>query len=214
MSDSTINPATIEYAKRDLDRRKKRRAVASIAGLFLVAGIASAGYFGWAHYQKAKADALAAQLAAEDPGKLFAAVQNGELTREQAREAGRQQWERREQEAMAGYFKTPAADREKYLDKMIDEMQKEMERRRTEWMRNRPTTGPATQPDWRRDRGPASRPSEAEMQARGRARADNTSPLQRAQQSEFRTALMARMQARGIQGPFGRGPGGWGGRGR
>jgi hypothetical protein len=224
MSDLKINPATLEYAKQENARRGKRRAIASVVGLLLVAGIASAGYWAWSSYQKSAKATLAQQLASAPDArdKLRDAVRSGQLTREQAWDAGREAWEKREQETIDGYFKTPAAQRDEYLDKMIDEMQKRM----AEWQRDRPTTGPATRPDRPRGDGPTSRPTDAEREARGRARADNQSPLQRAQQSEFRAAMMARMAARGIQmrGPFGgggrggpggggRGPGGGGGGG-
>ena len=222
MSDLQVNPATLEFAKHDQARRRKHRARASVVGLLIVAGIASAGYWGWNKYQNARQAALIKQAAAA-PETIRELERSGQLTDDQARDARRQAWEKREKDAMDGFFKTPAADRTKYMDGLLDEMQKDQARRMAEWQRDRPATRPTSRPD-RPDR-PTSRPSDAEIQQRMQQRADNQSPLQRAQQSEFRAAMRARAEARGIDmrrmfgggrgGPGGgRGPGGGGGGGR
>jgi hypothetical protein len=219
MSSPHYNPATIDFIRKDAAARRKRRTVASIVGAFVVAGIAFGGYFGWSAYaasaEQAKKDALAAELKKATDFRsaretLSSAIEAGTISERDARDIGRRAWEERQKEVMEGYFATPAKDRDKYLDNIIDEMQKRM----AEWQRDRPTTRPGgdrptTRPDGERRGG-----TDAEREARGRARADNQSPVERAQQSEFRAALMARMRERGIQMPFGRGgPGGGGGPG-
>ena len=218
MSDLKVNPATIEFLKNQNAQRGKRRAIVSIVGLLLVAGIAFGGYTGWKKYKDAHQVAVAKAAVADlKPGnregwdKMRTLVDKGEITRDQARDAMQEAREKEEQARMDAYFKTPAKDRDEYLDKMIDEMQKRM----ADWQKNRPTTGPSTRPDRpdRQNRGPGTQPTDAERAARASARADNQSPIQRAQQSEFRAALRARMAARGIEMPRfgGGGPGGGGG---
>jgi hypothetical protein len=107
-----------------------------------------------------------------------------------------------------GYFKTPEQDREKYLDKIIDDMQN-------------------FRPNF--DRGPRDPNAFQQMRQRmqnatgaeRRLRRETQDPVKRAMQREFGDALRVRAEQRGIQmggrgmgmGP-GMGGGGRGGRGQ
>lgn len=184
-------------------------------GALLIAGIATAGYFGvraWkVSSQEAKAKELAAKIVTQGPGgfeEIRKAVDSGQITREQAWSAGREAMEARMQKEMDGFFGTPAKDRDKYLDKLIDEIQKRMK----EMEARRAAEGPTTRPNWggppRDGNGPTTRPDRGP--GGGGGRGDNASPVQRAQRQEFMAAMMRRMQERGIQMGRGMGMGGWG----
>lgn len=165
-------------------------------------------------------DKLAAELAKKGPEEMRKAVESGQIPREVAWEAFGAAREMEMQKQMNAYFalKTPV-DRNKFLDKMIDEQQARMR----EWQQ-RATTRPARPEGERRDRdrGPTTQPDEArrkEMEQRRNERADKQSPTERAQRVEFMMAMRKRMQERGIQGGpgmrgFGGGPGGGPGGGR
>jgi hypothetical protein len=196
-----------------------------IVAPLLVAGIATSGYFGIKTYrassQEATAKELVAKAMANGPSRegfeqVRKAVDAGEISREQAWAAGREMMEKAEKERMTAYFNTAAKDRDKYLDKLIDERLKMMK----EWQARRAAEGPTTRPN-REERGPTTRPEGERREGGpgGGARGDNQSPVDRAMNQEFRAALMRRMQERGIQMPGrggwggGRGPGGGGNRG-
>lgn len=166
---------------------------------------------GWAMWRSHSKQKLLASVA-DDPRKIREAVDQGTITRQEARDAFEQAMEARMNKTMDEYFVLPAGkERDKYLDKMIDEM----EARRREWQQ-RATTQPTTRPNRedRADRGdrPATQPNDRAR--RMATRMDSTPPERRAKMAEFRAAMAARMAARGIQGGPGRGGfGGWGGRG-
>lgn len=133
MSELEVNPATVKFINEESARRRKRRALSSVVGLLLVAGIAAGGYFGWNRYRANAAAAELKSITAElKPGsregweKMRALVDKGEITRDQARDAMEAARDAEFQKTADGYFKTPAKDRDKYLDQMIDEMQKRM----------------------------------------------------------------------------------------
>lgn len=232
MSDASINPATLEFLKKENAKRAKHRKVMMIAAPLLVAGIATAGYFGvrgWrASSQQAMAKDIVAKAMANGPSRegfeqVRKAVDSGQITREAAWAAGREAWEKAEKERMTGYFNTPAKDRDKYLDKLIDDMQK----MRKEWEARRAAQAQEPRPERRREENPTTRPEGERREGQrmgGGARGDSQSPVDRAMNQEFRAAMMKRMQERGIQmggrgGPGGgwgggRGPGGGGGGGR
>ena len=219
MSSSSFNPATLDYIQKETVRRRRQRKIATAIGAVLIAGLAVGGYFGLKAYnqwaQENRARQLAASVTTAGPSgfaTMRKAVDSGEITREQAWAARREAMEKRIQLEAQGYFKTPEKDRDKYLDKLIDEMQKRMKEMEAARAAN-PTTRPAregpprdgatTRPDGeRRDRGPGG------MFGGG---GDNTSPTDRAMRQEFGVAMSKRMQERGVQMP---GRGGWGGGGR
>lgn len=153
------------------------------------------------------AEAIA--LAQKDPNELRKAVESGQIPREVAWEAFGAAREMEMQKQMNAFFalKTPA-DRNKFLDKMIDEQQARMR----EWQQ-RATTRPARAEGERR--GPSTQPNEQrrkEMEQRRNERADKRSPTERAQRVEFIMAMQNRLKERGIQGgPGMRGFGGPGG---
>jgi hypothetical protein len=145
-----------------------------------------------------------------DPVKIREAVQSGRVSPEDLRARFEAQMNQR----MDAYFalQTPG-ERNRYLDGIIDEM----EARRKQWeaeRANRPQGERDGRGDPRRGDGPATRPSDAEIQRRQLERQNSVSAARQAQGIEFRRALMRRMQERGIQGGgrgFGPGMGGPGG---
>ncbi|MGH7179655.1 MAG: hypothetical protein ACREJC_19930 [Tepidisphaeraceae bacterium] len=190
-------------APASIPKRRHKAIWLAVAALLVALG-AGGTYAFWPKNH----DKLLAQIG-DDREKLRKAVDDGQLTRDEVRDA---MWQRREAETdkqVDGYFALPTQkERDKYLDKMIDGMEarrKEFERRAaTQPARNRdrergPTTGPTTQPrqDW---------------QQRMAQRQDNTPPDKRAQRIEFRRAMQQRMTQRGIAPPQG-GRGGFGGGG-
>lgn len=221
MSDASINPATLEFLKKENAKRARQRKIMLVAIPLLLAGIATSGYYGikaWrASSQEDAAKAFVAKNFEKGPSpdgfdQVRKAVDSGQFTWDQMRQAGREAWEKAEKERMTAYFNTPAKDRDKYLDKLIDEMQKRMK----EFEAMREKMGPTTRPNWgdrQRGDGPTTRP-DGERRERGMGgpggRGDSTSPVDRAMNQEFRAALFKRMQERGIQMP-GRGFGGFGG---
>jgi pyruvate/2-oxoglutarate dehydrogenase complex dihydrolipoamide acyltransferase (E2) component len=176
--------------------------------------IALGGGMTWALWPK-NYDKVINELAQKGPEEIRKAVDSGAIPREVAWEAFGQAREAEMQKRVDGYFALQtAAERNRYLDKMIDEMQARMRE-----FQQRSTTRPAG--DWQRgDRrgdgpGPATQPNDArraEREQRRNVRADTTPPAQRAQRVEFMAAMRKRMQERGIEMPNGgRGFGGFGG---
>ena len=179
-----------------------RRAIAWAAALGLVVGITVGAWAMWRSHSKQK---LLASLK-DDPRKVREAVQQGQISREDARDVMMDAFEARMNKTMDEYFALDAKAREKYLDKLIDEQ----EAMRRQWQQ-RAATQPATRPTTRPDRGdrPATRPA-GDMQQRMRERADRTPPERTARRAEFMAAMMQRRMERGLQGGPG-GGGGWGG---
>lgn len=183
-------------------RSKRTRIIAvSVALLVLVGGGVT-----WALRPKDPAKVLAE--IGNDRDKIRQAVDEGRISREDVWEVMRERREAEETKRVDAFFALPPGkERDKYLDKMIDEM----ESRRREWQQ-RAATQPSTRPARDRD-GPSTRPSDAERQRRMAMRDDSTPPAQRAKRVEFRAAMMKRMQERGIQPGRGGWGGGFGGRG-
>lgn len=188
---------------------------------FITAAVATAALAGGAtlalwpkNYEK-----MATELAKKSPEELRKAVDSGQIPREVAWEAFGEARRVEMEQRIDGYFalKTPQ-DRQKYLDKMIDEMEAQRKRWETERAQRQQQAG-QTGP---RDRGPTSRPTtrpgdDKERQQRMMARMDSRPAARQAQMIEFRNAMTKRMQERGIQSPmrgFGGGPGGGFGGGR
>ena len=179
---------------------RRRRVVVSVVAVVLVLGLSYGAWAMWRSHGKQK---LLASIK-DDPRKMRDAVEQGQISREEAGELRWEMMEARMDKTMGEYFALPPAQREKFLDKMIDDMQA----RGREWQR-RAASQPSTRPE--RDRGgdrPTTGPSE-ERRRQMAARGDSTPPEKRAQRAEFRAAMMARMQARGMTP----GRGGWGGGG-
>jgi hypothetical protein len=114
------------------------------------------------------------------------------------REKKREYFDRAMDLQVSGYLATPVQDRDKYLDKIIDEMKNFQPPK----MDRRP---PGPDPNM-----PRQRPTAEQM----RARREMRDPVKEASRREFMGALRMRSQQRGIQiGPSGGGggPGGPGG---
>jgi hypothetical protein len=156
---------------------------------------------------------LVAELAQKPPEEIRKAVESGQVPREVAweafGEARRVEFEKR----IDAYFALNSqAERQKFLDKMIDEM----EAQRKRWEVERAQRQQSGQQWPRREGGPATRPTtrptdDRERQQRMMARMDARPAARQAQMIEFRNAMAKRMQERGIQGGRGFGPGGPGG---
>ena len=215
------NPA-LAAALREMELKKARgpwprrlKIIGAALAIVLVVGGAT-----WAIRAKMQANNKAKLLASiQNPRDAREAVEAGTVKREEVWEAMQKQWEERENKQMDAFFAiNTQADRNKYLDKLIDEeqaRQKERERRAS----TRPTTRPwqqrsTTQPAT----GPTTRPNrfDPQRQLNGVQGGD---PTRKAQRAAFRSAMRARMAQRGIQpgrggggGPGG-GRGGWGGGG-
>jgi hypothetical protein len=181
---------------------KWRRIVAWAAAACVVVGISVAGWSMWRAHARAQ---LLASIK-DDPRKMRDAVEQGQISREDAWQAMGEAREAQMNKVMDDYFALAPKDREKYLDKLIDEQ----EAMRRQWQQ-RATTRPSTRPA-REDRPtPASRPA-GDWQRRANERADRTPPERQAKRAEFMAAMMQRRMERGLQGGPGRG--GWGGGGR
>jgi hypothetical protein len=182
---------------------KWRLIVAWAAAVCVVVGISVGAWAMWRAHAREK---LLASIK-DDPRKVREAVEQGQISREDARETMMEAFESRMNKTMDDYFALQPKDREKYLDKLIDEQ----EAMRRQWQQ-RATTRPATRPA-REDR-PTSRPA-GDWQRRAGERADRTPPERQAKRAEFMAAMMQRRMERGLSngGGFG-GRGGWGGGGR
>ena len=181
---------------------KWRRALAWVAAACVVIGISVGAWAMWrAHARQKLLESIK-----DDPQKVREAVQQGQISRDDAWQAMGEAMEARMNKVMDDYFALPPKDRDKYLDKLIDEQ----EARMREW-RQRATTRPATRPA-REDR-PTSRPA-GDWQRRANERADRTPPERQAKRAEFMAAMMQRRMERGLSnGPGAGGRGGWGGGG-
>lgn len=222
MSDTNYNPATLEFIKKESAKRSRQRKWSMVVGGVLLVAISAAGYFGLKAYNEARGTARAKELVANitTPGAGFdamrKAVEAGEITRDQAWAAGREAMEKMMKERVDGFFNTPVKERDKYLDKLIDEelkRQKEWEARRKEW-EARQATQPTTRPDRGERRGGDGERREQDRGTPGGGGmrgGDNTSPVDRAKQQEFRAAMQRRAQERGVELGRGGGRGGWGG---
>lgn len=178
----------------DSNKRKawmRRAIIVVIAG-----GVVAGGYWRWRAVQHEK---YIASLT-NDPPKAFAAMRQGQISDDEFRKAMEprvQMW----QERVDHYFEIPAGpQRQKYLDGMIDEMEKRRAEAQKEWAKQ---GGPATQPS----NGPTTRPSMAEMAQRMASRMQSMPPQKRAQMAEFVSAVMKRRAERGMPTDFGPGRG-------
>jgi hypothetical protein len=177
---------------------KLRRAIAWAAALGVVVGITVGAWAMWRSHNKQK---LLASIK-DDPRKVREAVRDGQITRDDARDVMMDAFEARMNKTVDDYFALDQKDRDKYLDKLIDEQ----EAMRRQWQQ-RATTRPTSRPA-REDRPATTRPA-GDMQQRMRERADRTPPERTARRAEFMAAMMQRRAARGLTG--GPGGGGWGG---
>jgi uncharacterized membrane protein YgcG len=142
---------------------------------------------------------------------LADAVKAGKLTEEERRKAGGLQRWLSWRAKMEGYFALPSeAERQKYLDKLMEEGAKEREK----WRAARPTTRPsgdgATPGDGKRGDGQRGdgRPGDRGGWASGsrmKERNESMTPTQRAQMAEFMAAMRKRWQQNGGGGGGGGG---------
>lgn len=161
-------------------------------------------------------DTNALKELARQPGALrghMRELRNREdLTDEQRRQAMmamREAWRELMDERVDEYLNAPDDKKDEVLDRHLDEIEK----RRREWEAERARDREA------RDRGPGeARPGDRGAPGpRGRfanstpserkARSESRSPDQRAKHMAYRRALRKRAEERGIELPFGRGPG-------
>ena len=132
------------------------------------------------------------------------------LPEDQRREAFRNGMEAAMTERVNNYFalQTPA-ERTKYLDQMIDEMEK----RRAQFANFRPpNAGQQGQPDGQRREGGDRPQGNRDPAARQKSRLENSDPATRQKMADFMAAVRERREQRGLP-PMG-GPGGRGGFGR
>jgi uncharacterized membrane protein YgcG len=192
---------------------RRIRIISAALLVVLIAGGAT-----WAIRIHLKANQKAETLASltKDPRQMFQAVRDGKIDREEARDAMEKAWEERQNKQMDEYFAMKTqADRDKYLDKMIDEM----EARRKEWERRaatQPTTRPARRATTGPTTGPTTRPNRPNDPGRQLNRVQGGNPVRNAQRAAFMNAMRQRMSQRGIQpgrGGFGGGGRGFGGGG-
>jgi len=124
---------------------------------------------------------------------------SGDLTdeeRRQLRQNMRPMMQQMMTERVTKYFELPPAEQVAYLDQMIDGMQamrKQREQRRAEREASGETSG-----EGNRQRGDGRRRGRGFTPERMKRMIENTPPERRAQFVEFRKAMVARMQARGI----------------
>jgi hypothetical protein len=160
--------------------------------LGVAVAIAAGGYWRWRVVQH---DRYLSSLSTNPP-QAFAAMQQGKISDAEFRQAMEprvQMWQQR----VEHYFEIPEGpQRQKYLDGLIDEI----ERRRTEAEKEMAkSSGPTTRP--------TMRPSFADMQQRMAARMQSMPPQKRAQMAEFVAAVMKRRIERGMPTDFGPGRG-------
>jgi len=123
----------------------------------------------------------------------------GDEERERVRETMRETFRAEQEARVKEYFALPAEEREAYLDKLVDEMSERFQR----WQDGRREEPPGGEAANRDGEGERRGPTLDRM----RERIESSDPAERAQQAEFRRAMRARMEARGIARPW---PGGGG----
>ena len=192
------------------------RRVWLVAGSGLLVA-AAAGAWGWSSRRGPAPDptGLPAELSRDnlkaqsaDPEKLRdtmrETMQRTDLTEEQRREVMRRMREIREAELdkhIKEYMDAPADQKNAILDKHLAEMQKRMKEEQARRQQERAQRPPTTQPS-------QHRPDFASMsQQERKTRAESRNPDQTARHMAYFSALRARATARGIQMPFGGGPG-------
>jgi hypothetical protein len=210
VASASKNPA-LAAALRDMEAKKNRspwrkRLMMSGVGLLVLLVLAAGA---WAIKSRKDANARDKFIASlqEDPRKLWEAERNGQITREERDQAMDTAREQREDKQMDEFFalKTPA-ERNKYLDKMLDEG----EARRRDWQQRaatQPTTRPSRRPTTQSTTRPTTRPNRPFDPARQLSGVQGGNPVRKAQRAEFRAAMRQRMAQRGMQP----GRGGWGG---
>ncbi|HVP10430.1 MAG TPA: hypothetical protein VMV94_04485 [Phycisphaerae bacterium] len=154
--------------------------------------------------------AAPAKSAAVDPEKLWEDMQKPGITEKERDEIRHKMFEAREAELdtrVQEYYRVPESQREALLDKQIDEFEKQ----RQEWEKRRQQEEERRAQSGQQNDGPTSRPF--------RDWRDNSTPEERKTRSETRSAdkmaqrmayfqaVRERMAARGIQMPWGPGPG-------
>jgi hypothetical protein len=204
---------------KSVQPRRTKVVIGSIVAVVLATGLAFGGYHLLSRnagtdplvdaYSPDKLKSLAGQ-----PGALREHMRSlrdrDNLTdeqRRQIRENMRETFRSMMDERANEYFNAPDDKKDEVLDRHLDEF----EQRRREWEaerardRNGPERPPADGPprDGARRRGPFnSTPAER------KARSESRSPDQRAKHMAYHRALRKRAEERGINLPFGRGPGG------
>jgi hypothetical protein len=162
--------------------------IAACAILLVIAASSTAYYF------KHRGGPDPAKMSAEQIQTYMQSPDFNNMPREQRREFFGKVMDSR----VEGYFNTPVADRDKYLDKIIDDMQN-FRPRNFDPQRVRDPNRIQQMQQRFNNRSPEQ----------SRARREMRDPVQDAKRREFFMALGARAQARGIQmGGFGGGRGG------
>jgi hypothetical protein len=204
----------------------KRQAVWVLACL-LPAGLAAAVVILGAMHSRRSATPPPVDVAALSPDQIMARMKSGEIRelspqerrvavrkltedreefremmhdealseeeREQLRDTLRETFREEQREQVKEYFSMSPEDRDAYLERLVDEM---AERFRERAEGGGPPHGPPPGGDNRE--GEARRGPTPE---RIRERIENTDPVERAQQAEFRRAMHEKMAARGHQPP-------------
>jgi hypothetical protein len=149
---------------------------------------------------------------ASHPGAMMSTIRSAmdrdDLTGEQRRQARqnmREVFESAINDRVNEYFAASDEEKTAVLDSHIDQMeswQKAMEEQRKQWEARRNQEG---------ERGPGRGFNDQTREER-KERSESRNPDQTAQRMAYFLAMQKRMAERGIQAPFGRGPGGMGGR--
>jgi len=148
-----------------------------------------------AYYFKHRGGPDPAKMNSEQVRTYMESQDFNSLPREQRREFFTKVMDSRVQ----GYFNTPVQDRDKYLDKIIDDMQN-FRPRNFDPQRVRDSNRDPNRMQQMQQRFSNRSPEQS------RARREMRDPVQDAKRREFFMALRGRTQARGIQmGNFGRG---------
>src|ERR1043166_987031 len=136
-----------------------------------------------------------------------------EEQREKIRDNGREVMEQRMQDNADEWYKASKEDRAKIIDRQIDEMQKRFEKMRQEREeRDAKMTGEEKEKERQKMQERWKR-GDSMTQAERKTRSESRSPDASARMMDYRQAVREQMQQKGIQPPWGRGPGGPGGPG-
>jgi len=219
---STVNPDTARFAAEMNSAAKRKRRVGIVVGALGILVLCAGGVMAYMKWSASTGDQKAVELAtAAVSGKdanpfkametMKPAIDAGQITEDQARNAMRTMLEKRINTVVDGFFVLPVGkQRDEYLDVQIAEFEK----LRAAWGGR---SGPSTRPE------PERTPEEqaereqrrAQRETESQRRRDNTPPELQAKRAEFFAAFNARLVAQGkepIRSPGGgRGFGGGGG---
>lgn len=203
MPDDSVNPTTLAYARKltKSPRNWRRRLIVGGVSLLVLGGVGLGGWYWWSSAVEQRQEARAQELAKQasetrDRQVLRDAVDRGEITREQARRAGREERMKQFEQTAREFFALPKEQQVAFLDQRIDqflERRKEWEQRRQQEQQRPEGERRERRPEGDRERDGRSR------EARRMSRMDNMDPARRNLLAEFYAALRKRAEDRGIE---------------